>query len=127
MRRFGEIVCWNGLSAEEQRTLIEVGALPFGYQPEGDEGCPEPATVALEIAGDDAPGPRLYCHLCALDRLLELALRGGPEPGAQIAGEPPLGGSGSGERPTSAAGRRSKPTGRSADDSGAVRTARSPE
>jgi hypothetical protein len=68
-------VCWNALSADQHRTLIEVGVLPFGYQPEGD-GCAEMATVALELDGEAAPGPRLYCAGCALDRLRTARLRG---------------------------------------------------
>lgn len=56
--------CWNGLSPEQQRALIEDGTLEFGYVPEGE--CQEPPTVAIETEDDAAPGPRFYCRACAL-------------------------------------------------------------
>lgn len=56
--------CWNALSAEQQRRLIEWGNLPIGYR----EAAPDHdgATVAIELDGDVAPGPRFYCLDCAL-------------------------------------------------------------
>ena len=65
------LTCWNGLSAAQQRRLIEWGNLPFGYVPEGD--CPRAATVAIELEGDVAPGPRFYCPPCAVVYLLRSA------------------------------------------------------
>lgn len=56
------MACWNALSSEQQRTLIEVGVLPIGYVPEGD--CENPATVCIECEDDEAPGPRFYCAGC---------------------------------------------------------------
>lgn len=59
-----DLACWNGLSAAQQRRLIEHGALPFGYDAEGS--CPNPARVAVETETDEAPGPRFYCWPCAV-------------------------------------------------------------
>jgi len=56
--------CWNGLSAEQQHTLIHVGTLPLGYRPEGT--CPRGAEVAIEFETDKASGPRFYCRPCAI-------------------------------------------------------------
>ena len=36
MRGWYGMACWNGLSADQQRRLLEWGNLPFGYTPEGD-------------------------------------------------------------------------------------------
>jgi hypothetical protein len=67
------MACWNGLSPVQQRMLIEDGVLPFGHwQPEGGT-CERGAMVAIEIEGDESPGPRFYCLACALGRLIELA------------------------------------------------------
>jgi hypothetical protein len=63
-RGWWNMVCWNGLSVEQQRRLLDVGNLEFGYRPEGD--CPRGAEVAIETEDDTAPGPRFYCTLCAL-------------------------------------------------------------
>jgi hypothetical protein len=59
--------CWNGLSADQQRRLIEVGNLPFGYEPGGT--CQRGAAIAIETQDDEAPGPRFYCGPCAHDYL----------------------------------------------------------
>lgn len=57
------MACWNGLSAAQQRRLIEVGNLPLGYSADG--WCPFPAAIEVpERAGDEAPGPRFYCSHC---------------------------------------------------------------
>ena len=56
------MVCWNGLSAEQQDTLITLGTLPIIYLPEGE--CITPAEVAIETRDDRAPGPRFYCRPC---------------------------------------------------------------
>jgi hypothetical protein len=61
--------CWNGLSAEQQRRLIEVGGLPFGYEAEGD-GCKRGAQCCVETMDDEAPGPRFYCFSCGIAHLL---------------------------------------------------------
>jgi hypothetical protein len=65
------LTCWNGLSPEQQRQLVEVGTLEIGYHPEGR--CPNGAHVAIEMQGDKAPGPRFYCLGCALDHLQRTA------------------------------------------------------
>lgn len=71
--------CWNGLSAEQQRRLIEVGVLPWGYRPEGT--CPNGAEVEVTTMYDMAPGPRFYCRPCAAEYLLETSLEDyGPLP-----------------------------------------------
>lgn len=67
------LTCWNGLSADQQRTLIERGSLnafdpssiPAGW-------CENGAAVAIETEHDQAPGPRFYCVACAVARLSEL-------------------------------------------------------
>lgn len=61
------MACWNGLSDEQQQRLIQVGNLPFGYQPEGI--CPNGAECAIELPDDKAPGPRFYCRRCAVEYL----------------------------------------------------------
>lgn len=55
--------CWNALSGEQQRRLIEVGNLPFGYDAEGS-ACDRPADCQIETADDAALGPRFYCYAC---------------------------------------------------------------
>jgi hypothetical protein len=66
-RGWWDMVCWNGLSAEQQQRLIEVGNLPMGYLPTGS--CVRGAEVAIETDHDVAPGPRFYCRPCAIDYL----------------------------------------------------------
>ena len=61
------MICWNGLSADQQETLIVTGTLEIGYFPEGE--CVNPATVAIETEDDVAPGPRFYCKPCAIEYL----------------------------------------------------------
>ena len=68
-RGWWNMACWNGLSFEQQRRLIEVGNLPIDYEPEG-EFCDEGATVCIETQHDKAPGPRFYCTKCAIAFLL---------------------------------------------------------
>ena len=59
------MACWNGLSEVQQRLLIDQGVLPVGHwRPEGGT-CSRGASVAIEIEGDEAPGPRFYCLPCA--------------------------------------------------------------
>lgn len=58
------MTCWNGLSADQQRRLIEVGNLPIDYRPEGE--CPNGAELCIETMHDKAPGPRFYCRPCAI-------------------------------------------------------------
>jgi hypothetical protein len=63
------MACWNGLSHEQQRLLIEKGVLPMGrWEPEGGT-CEKGAEVAVEVESDEAPGPRFYCLDCALGYL----------------------------------------------------------
>lgn len=59
------LACWNALSSEQQRQLIEKGYLEIFHAPEGD-GCPNGAEIALERMDDVAPGPRFYCRPCAI-------------------------------------------------------------
>lgn len=59
--------CFNALSADQQKRLVEWGNLPFGYKPEGDQ-CSRPAQVGIEVGGDDqTPGPRFYCFRCGIE------------------------------------------------------------
>jgi hypothetical protein len=67
-RGWFRLPCWNALSPEQQSRLIDVGNLPFGWEPDGD-GCENGATVAIEQQGDEAPGPRFYCRGCAREAL----------------------------------------------------------
>lgn len=63
------LACFNALSHEQQRMLIEDGVLPFGRKwPEG-AGCERGASVAIEVEGDEAPGPRFYCVPCGIEYL----------------------------------------------------------
>lgn len=57
--------CWNGLSADQQKRLIEIGGLQIGWQPEGT--CQNGAEVAVETMYDSAPGPRFYCRPCGVE------------------------------------------------------------
>lgn len=61
------LTCWNGLSAEQQERLLEIGNLPFGYTPEGI--CQNGANVGIETMHDTSPGPRFYCTECAIKYL----------------------------------------------------------
>src|SRR5262245_37428844 len=64
--------CWNGLSPAQQTRLVEVGNLPFGFQPEGT--CPRPAECEVETVFDTSPGPRFYCLPCAVTYLARLTI-----------------------------------------------------
>lgn len=66
-RGWWNMTCWNALSADQQRYLIERGNLPWGYIPVGR--CQNAAAVAIETAADEAPGPRFYCRDCAIEYL----------------------------------------------------------
>jgi hypothetical protein len=59
--------CWNGLSEDQQRRLVEYGNLPIGYQPGGT--CPNGAELEVTTMYDVAPGPRFYCLGCAIKYL----------------------------------------------------------
>jgi hypothetical protein len=63
------MACWNALSQEQQRTLIERGVLELGFRPEGE--CPNAAVLTIECEDDEAPGPRFYCRPCAIKYLEE--------------------------------------------------------
>jgi hypothetical protein len=67
-RGWWNLACWNGLSADQQNRLINVGNLPIGYRPEGG-GCNNGAEVCVETMYDTAPGPRFYCVACAVEYL----------------------------------------------------------
>lgn len=78
-RGWYEMACWNGLSHEQQRLLIDVGVLPMGrWEPEGGS-CPNGAEVAVETMHDTAPGPRFYCLSCAMVYLGALEIEGSDE------------------------------------------------
>jgi len=70
-RGWWNMACWNGLSPEQQRRLVEVGNLPLGYRTDGP--CQRPACVTIETDSDVAPGPRFYCMVCAIDYLQDLS------------------------------------------------------
>ena len=72
-RGWWHMTCWNGLSAEQQKRLIEVGNLPLGYEPEGV--CLNGAEVEVTTTWDWAPGPRFYCLPCATEFLIQLPAR----------------------------------------------------
>lgn len=76
-RGWWNMACWNGLSHDQQRRLIEVGNLPIDYQPEGD--CPNGAEVCIETMHDEASGPRFYCVPCAIAFLEEVQASSGEE------------------------------------------------
>jgi len=63
------MACWNALSHEQQRMLIERGVLELGFHPEGE--CPNRAVLMIECEDDEAPGPRFYCRPCAIKYLEE--------------------------------------------------------
>lgn len=65
-------LCWMNMSEEDQQNTIITGHPPENVEINPDGRCLEPGsvgTVAIEEAGDRAPGPRVYCRQCALDRL----------------------------------------------------------
>jgi hypothetical protein len=66
VRGWWGMTCWNALSAQQQRQLIEHGNLELGFRPEAEDPCVRPATVAVECENDEAPGPRFYCRVCAI-------------------------------------------------------------
>lgn len=68
MRGWFGLHCWNGLNPDQQRRLIEKGTLEFGERAIGGR-CSNGAAVAIETQTDEAPGPRFYCHRCAIDYL----------------------------------------------------------
>lgn len=70
MRGWWNMPCWEGLSRDQQRRLVEHGNLPWAYRPEGE--CPRGAQVAIEYEYDVAPGPRFLCLVCAKKYLAEL-------------------------------------------------------
>lgn len=72
-----EMNCFNALSPAQQKELVEVGVLEFGWYPQG--WCETPATVAIETEDDATPGPRFYCLPCALAYMEELFNRASAE------------------------------------------------
>jgi hypothetical protein len=63
-RGWWSMYCWNGLSHEQQRHLIERGNIELGFKPQGE--CKRGAEVCIETETDEAPGPRFYCRPCAV-------------------------------------------------------------
>ena len=71
---WGHLVCWNGLSEEQQLFLVRDGVLPYGrWTPEGGT-CERGAEIEITTMYDKAPGPRFYCRLCAIKFLEGLTL-----------------------------------------------------
>lgn len=65
--------CWNALSAEQRRGLIESGGTVRVAEAHGLQ-CDQPAAVLIEAPLDeDSPGPRFYCYGCGARRLTVLA------------------------------------------------------
>ena len=62
--------CFNGLSAAQQKQVVEQGYLEFGSKPEGE--CPRPAQIEVTTIWDKFPGPRFYCRGCAIKYLMEV-------------------------------------------------------
>lgn len=65
-------LCWNNLSEEDQQRTIITGHPPENVEINPAGRCLDPGavgTVAIEEAGDRAPGPRVYCRRCAVERL----------------------------------------------------------
>lgn len=58
--------CFNGLSDEQQKRVVEWGNLPFAYEPAGTL-CENGAEVGVYLDTDEYPGPRYYCRNCAID------------------------------------------------------------
>jgi hypothetical protein len=69
VRGWYEMACWNGLSTEQQRMLIERGVLPVGHWAPAGGTCSNGAAVAVETNEDEAPGPRFLCRPCAIEWL----------------------------------------------------------
>lgn len=77
-RGWWDMACWNGLSREQQRMLIEDGVLFAGrWEPEGGT-CPNGAEVEVTTMWDESPGPRFYCADCAIGYLQERSGTTGP-------------------------------------------------
>lgn len=82
--------CWNSMTAFEQGSIrlygrvvsddhpaaISVAAAATYCAPQ----CNEPGTVAVEMAGDETPGPRIYCPSCAQTYLHQRQLASTPNP-----------------------------------------------
>lgn len=72
--------CFEALSAEQQRQVVEDGFLPFGWMPEGD-GCDRPADVEVTTRWDRYPGPRFFCARHAVTYLCVTELSNTQPPG----------------------------------------------
>lgn len=75
-RGFWDMHCFNALSPAQQVFLVKEGYLPWGWEPEGNPGCPRPAQVGVETAQDLTSGPRFYCRQCAIEYLQGQILEG---------------------------------------------------
>jgi hypothetical protein len=64
------MICFNGLSKDQQHFLVFEGYLPIGYRPEGR--CTNGAEIEITTMHDLMPGPRFYCRDCAVEHLLGL-------------------------------------------------------
>lgn len=64
--------CFNALSPDQQRMVVEEGYLPIDRKrPEGGT-CTHPAELEVETMFDKFPGPRFYCITCAIVYLMEI-------------------------------------------------------
>jgi hypothetical protein len=71
MKGWWNMVCFNGLSLEQQYDVLVRGVLEFGATPKGT--CQSGAEVAIETMRDPTPGPRFLCMPCAVAYMNELA------------------------------------------------------
>ena len=69
---YWQMMCWNSLSADQQRILLEVGCLPFGRKRSEGGSCNKPAECEVTTQYDVAPGPRFMCLQCAAEFLSSL-------------------------------------------------------
>jgi hypothetical protein len=65
-----DMVCWNGLSGDQQEFLRTEGYLPIGFFYDGY--CRKPIQVEIITIHDEFPGPRFYCAGCAIEYLSNL-------------------------------------------------------
>ena len=64
------VPCWNGLSNDQQRMLINGHYGERVRHGEAPDRCDQYAGVMVEFPDDETPGPRMYCLDCAALHLL---------------------------------------------------------